>query len=141
MSKKAYVEGEVLVKDGNTTNIEFYEEEFILDECVKDIAEARRVIKKALIQDRLQKKVSNFKRVRTCQVLKFEESGEKSETSDLDKIMYEAIELDCVPENIANYKRTDYKIKALEQAVANKKAKLAEIKPTKGNETDLGYVE
>lgn len=141
MSKKAYVEGEVLVKDGNTTNIEFYEEEFILDECVKDIAEARRVIKKALIQDRLQKKVSNFKRVRTCQVVKFEQSVEKSETSDLDKIMYEAIELDCVPENITNYKRTDYKIKALEQAVANKKAKLAGIKPTKGNETDLGYVE
>lgn len=141
MSKKAYVEGEVLVKDGNTTNIEFYEEEFILDECVKDIADARRVIKKALIQDRLQKKVSNFKRVRTCQVLKFEESGEKSETSDLDKIMYEAIELDCVPENIANYKRTDYKIKALEQAVANKKAKLSEKKTVNGKETDLGYIE
>lgn len=140
MSKKAYTEGEVLVKDGNTTNIEFYEEEFILDDCVQDIAEARRVIKKALIHDRLQKKISNFKRVRTCQVTKLISSDQASETSDLDKIMYEAIKLDCVPENIANYKRTDYKIKALQNAVDQKLSKMSGSNHKKSQEIDLGYI-
>lgn len=140
MSKKAYAEGEVLVKDGNTTNIEFYEEEFILDDCVQDISEARRIIKKALVHDRLQKKVSNFKRVRTCQVIKLESSDQKSENSELDKIMYEAIRLDCVPENISNYKRTDYKIKALQNAVEQKLSKMSESNNGKSPELEIGYV-
>lgn len=140
MSKKAYAEGEVLVKDGNTTNIEFYEEEFILDDCVQDISEARRIIKKALVHDRLQKKVSNFKRVRTCQVIKLESSDQKSENSELDKIMYEAIRLDCVPENISNYKRTDYKIKALQNAVEQKLSKMSESNNGKSPQLEIGYV-
>ena len=140
MSKKAYAEGEVLVKDGNTTNIEFYEEEFILDDCVQDISEARRIIKKALVHDRLQKKVSNFKRVRTCQVIKLESSDQKSENSELDKIMYETIRLDCVPENISNYKRTDYKIKALQNAVEHKLSKMSESNNGKSPGLEIGYV-
>lgn len=98
------------------------------------------MIKKALIHDRLQKKISNFKRVRTCQVTKLISSDQASETSDLDKIMYEAIKLDCVPENIANYKRTDYKIKALQNAVDQKLSKMSGSNHKKSQEIDLGYI-
>lgn len=140
MAKKAIVEGEVLVKEGNTTNIEFYTEEFILDDAVDTLEEARRLIKKALISDRLQRTVSNFKRVRTCQIIEFGNTTEKAENSELDQVMLKAVELNCVPENITNYKRTDHKIKALQKAIENKIAKDAEKKAAKSNETDLGLV-
>ncbi|UOF77781.1 hypothetical protein [Caudoviricetes sp.] len=141
MAKKAIVEGEVLVKEGNTTNIEFYTEEFVLDDVVDSLEEARRLIKKALISDRLQRTVKNFKRVRTCQVIEFGGTTEKAENSELDQLMLQAVELDCVPENIGSYKRTDYKIKALQKAIESKIARNAEKKTAKGNETDLGMVD
>lgn len=141
MAKKAIVEGEVLVKEGNTTNIEFYTEEFVLDDAVDTLEEARRLIKKALISDRLQRTVKNFKRVRTCQVIEFGGTSEKAENSELDQLMLQAVELDCVPENITNYKRTDHKIKALQKAIESKIARNAEKKTAKSNETDLGMVE
>ena len=140
MAKKAVAEGEVLVKDGNTTNIEFYTEEFVLDDAVADLAEARRLIKKALISDRLQRTVPNFKRVRTCQVIEFGATSEAAENSELDQLMLKAVELDCVPENITSYKRSDHKAKALQRAIDAKISKDAEKKAAKGNETDLGLV-
>jgi len=141
VAKKAIVEGEVLVKEGNTTNIEFYTEEFILDDAVNTLEEARRLIKKALISDRLQRITKNFKRVRTCQVIEFESTAEKAENSNLDKLMLQAVGLDCVPENITNYKRSDHKEKALQKAIDAKIAKNAEKKTAKSNETDLGMID
>lgn len=139
MSKLAVVEGEVLVKEGNTTNIEFYEETFVLDDAVQTLEEARRLIKKALIADKLQRTVKNFKRVRTCQVIELKNTDEKPESSELDQLMLKAVEMECVPENISSYKRTDYKIKALQKAIEQKEAK-AEKKAVQSNETDLGIV-
>jgi hypothetical protein len=137
MAKKAMVEGEVVLKDGNTTDIHFYEEEFILDDAVKTLAQARSIIQGGLINERLRRNMPNFRRVRTCQVIEFGETTEKPEASDLDKLLIEATELGCMPENIDNYKRPDYKIKALERAV--QKAKERKAKPD--NVQDLGYVD
>lgn len=139
MPKKALVEGEVVVRNGNTVDIEFYTEEFILDDSIKTMPDARRLLKKALVSDRLMRTVKNFKRVRTVQVIEFKDTDEKAENSDLDKLMIEAVELNCVPENISSYRRPDYKIKALQRAIEAKKEKLA--KPEKQDETDLGYVD
>lgn len=117
MDKLVKVEGELVVKDGTGRMIEFYEEEFILDESVDSIDKARSLIKKGLITERLQRKVSGFKAVRTVKVISIEDSEEKADNSDLTKAMLKAIELNCVPSNIDNYKRADYKLKALDRAI------------------------
>jgi len=117
MDKLVKVEGELVVKDGTGRMIEFYEEEFILDESVDSVDKARSLIKKGLITERLQRKVSGFKAVRTVKVISIEDSEEKADDSDLTKAMLKAIELNCVPQNIDSYKRTDYKLKALEKAI------------------------
>ena len=117
MDKLVKVEGELVVKDGTGRMIEFYEEEFILDESVDTVDKARSLIKKGLITERLQRKVSGFKAVRTVKVVSIEDSVEKADDSELTKAMLKAIELNCVPQNIDNYKRADYKLKALEKAI------------------------
>lgn len=139
MTKKVVVEGEYKIRDGHYVSIEFFKEEFILDDAVKTKEQARSIIKKGLIFDRLRK-TSNFKGIRTCQVVSFEDSAENSESGDLDKLLIEATELNCIPENINNYKRADYKIKALEKAIDLAKKRVQ--KKTKSNsETDLGYID
>lgn len=139
MSKLAKVEGEVVVKDGTGQAVEFYEEEFILDDAVRDTNQARSIIKKGLISERLRRKVQNFKRVRTCQVIEFTTTDEVAEQSDMDKLFLKATELNCVPENIDNYKRPDYKQKALERAIENAEKRKASEKPD--SVQDLGYVD
>jgi hypothetical protein len=119
MSKLAVVEGEVVVKDGSGHAQEFYTEEFVLDDAVKTAAQARVLIKKGLITERLRRTVKNFKRVRTCQIVEFTGTDKVAEQSELDKLFLLATELNCVPENIDNYKRPDYKQKALERAIEN----------------------
>ena len=134
MAYSVKVEGEVVIKDGSGRMIEFYEEEFILDISDKD--KARSLIRKALITERLQKKTEGFKQVRTCQVLSIDTTSEVSEVSDVEAAMLKAIDLNCVPENIDNYKRKDHKIKALEKAIA----KALTRKTIKDNVKDLGVV-
>jgi hypothetical protein len=139
MSKLAKVEGEVIVKDGTGHAIEFYEQSFILDDAVKTAAQARLLIKKGLITERLRKSVTNFKRVRTCQVVEFTSSDAPAEQSDMDKLFLRATELNCVPENIDNYKRPDFKEKALQKAIALAEDRIAKSKPDAVQ--DLGYVD
>ncbi len=139
MSKLARVEGEVVVKDGTGQALEFYEAEFVLDDAVQTANQARSLIKKGLISEHLRRNVKNYKRVRTCQIVEFTTTDKVAEQSDMDKLFLEATELGCVPENIDNYKRPDYKQKALERAIANHKDRAAKAKPD--NVQDLGYVE
>lgn len=117
MSKKVVVEGEVIIKDGSYAISEFYTEEFILDDAVKTAAQARSMIQSGLIAERLRRKTTNFRRVRTCQVIEFADASEKVENSDLDKALLRATELSCVPDNIENYRRPDFKLKALLNAI------------------------
>ncbi len=139
MAKLARVEGEVVTKDGSGLAIEFYEQEFILDDAVKTASQARSVIKKGLIAERLRRTIQGFKRVRTCQVIEFTDTNEKPEQSDMDKLFLRATELACVPENIENYKRPDYKQKALERSIALAEERIAKAKPDVVQ--DLGYVD
>lgn len=139
MSKLARVEGEVIVKDGTGHAIEFYEETFIIDDAVQNAAQARSLIKKGLITERLRKAIKNFKRVRTCQVVEFTSSDKPAEQSDMDKLFLRATELNCVPENIDNYKRPDFKEKALQKAIALAEERIAKAKPDVVR--DLGYVD
>lgn len=140
MPKKAVCEGEVVVKDGSRSSIEFYTEEFVLDDAVKNLEQARSMIQSGLISERLRRTVENYRRVRTCQVISFTETKDKAEHSELDKLLLKATELNCIPENIESYKRPDYKAKALEKAIEralerNEKQKKSE------NVQDLGYVD
>lgn len=139
MSKLAKVEGELVTKDGTGTAIEFYEADFVLDDAVKDLKQARSIIRKGLITEHLRKSVKNFKRVRTCQVVDFAATEKQAENTELDKLLLKATQLNCVPENIDNYKRVDFKTKALEKAIEKaleRKAK-AKLDPMK----DEGYVD
>lgn len=139
MAKKAFVEGEVILRERGGSSIEFYTEEFILGDEVKDINQARVIIKKAMLDGKLREKYKNYKRFRTCQVIKFENTVEKAEHSDLDKLLIRATELNCIPENLNNYKRPDFKAKALEKAIEQAEKR----KPLKSeaNTEDQGYVD
>ena len=138
MPKLAKVEGEVIVKDGTGQAIEYYEAEFVLDDAVKTGPQARSVIRKGLISERLRKTVQNFRRVRTMQLVSFDRTDAPAEQSELDRLLLRASEMDCIPENIDNYKRPDYKAKALEKAIelAERRAKTAKPDSVK----DLGEV-
>jgi hypothetical protein len=129
MAKKVTVEGEVVTKDGKGHAIEFYEETFILDDSIPTADHARCIIQSAFITEALRKKVENFKRVRTCKVIGFEDSNETAETSDVDKLLLEATTLGCVPENIDNYRRPDFKVKALQKAIDAHKKNAEKFKP------------
>lgn len=142
MSKKAVVEGEVRVRNSSgVIEIQFYEEEFNLDDSVKTLAQARQIIKRGLITHRLSNKIAGLKSVRTINVTTFEDSKEKAENSKLDVLLTKAVELQCVPSNIDNYKRPDYKIKALEKAIKNAEERIEKSKSKKSNVEDQGYVD
>lgn len=115
MNYKVTVEGDLVAKDGTGRMLEFYEESFILD--FNDKNKALSLIKKGLITERLRKR-DGFKSVRTCGIVSIEETNSLVAFDDLAKLMMKAIELNCVPENIDNYKRPDYKEKALQKAIA-----------------------
>lgn len=128
MSKKVLVEGEAVKKDGPFNTFFFYEEEFTLDDAVESIGQARSMIQAGLINERLRDKNDGFRRVRTCQVVSFEASKEEAKQGDLDKLLLKATELGCMPENIDNYRRPDYKMKALERAISLAEQKLKGFK-------------
>lgn len=138
MSKLAKVEGEVVVKDGTGSSIEFYEQEFILSDEVHSVNQARSLIKKGLITERLRREIQGFKRVRTCQIIEFTSSNAPAEQSEMDKLFLRATELGCVPENIDNYKRSDFKAKALEKAIKLAEDRISKTKPDPM--VDLGEV-
>lgn len=145
MGVKAKAEGELVVKSGSAAEIIFYEEDVILSDEVKSEGEARRLLKGGLIDDILRKKYDNFKRTRTCQVVEITEVKEKPENDELQLLLIEATKLDCVPENIENYKRPDYKVKALEKAIARAKERMEKQKKKEFKENahiqNKGYVD
>ena len=138
MDNLVKVEGDLRIKDGSGMMIDFYEEEFILSDAIKNKEQALSLIRKGLITERLSRKVAGFKSVRTCQVISIEPTTEKAEQSDLEIILLKAIELGCVPENIDNYKRPDHKLKALQKAV--ELAIVRAQRTQKDNVQDMGVV-
>ena len=142
MAYKAIVEGEVMVRNSaGITELDFYEESFFLDDSIDSEGVARQIIRKGLLTDRLSKKVKGFRRVRTCQIVGLEKTSDKAENSDLDKLLTEAVNLGCVPTNIDNYRRPDYKLKALQKAIDNEKARQEKLKGKKSNVQDMGYID
>ena len=140
MAKKAVAEGEYLERNASgTLDIVPYAEDFLLDDSVTDIHQARQVIKRGLITERLSKQ-KNFKRVRTVQVILFTDSAELPENGELDQLLTKAAKLECIPVNINNYRRPDYKIKALRDAIEKAEARMKAPKK-KGAVEDLGYVD
>lgn len=139
MPLKAKVEGELVTRDHNGNSIEFYEEEFVLDDSVKTKEQAHVIIKKALLDDRLRRQHKGYKRFRTAQIVDFGKTDEKAEQSDIDKLLIRATELNCIPENLNNYKRPDHKQRALEKAI--EKALERKVKPDPDNVEDHGYVD
>lgn len=140
MSKKAVVEGEVMVRtEAKTVLLDLYSETFILDDSVKTLEQARSVIKNGLLHDRLSKKVKNYKRFRTYEIISFENTNEEAEQSGLNKLLVEASSLDCVPENLDIYSSAEGKEKALERAIETKKKR---GRPAKNQDVeDQGFVD
>jgi len=145
MGMLAKVEGEVFVRtDAKTTNIQFYEEEFILDDDIKDIAIARSIIRKAMIHDRLRKTIKNYKKFRTCQVISLKPVSTKAETTDVERKMIEAAKLNCVPMNLDSYATDQSKEKALDKAIESAKVRKAQVKKTGKKDIqieDEGYID
>ena len=141
MAKRASVEGEYLERNPNGgLDIVPFEEEFILDDTVESKDMARQIIKRGLLIERLSKQ-KNFKRVRTCQVVSFEDAADESpENSELDQLLTKAAKLECIPPNINNYRRPDYKVKALKTAIEQAEKRNAAPKK-KTNVEDQGYVD
>jgi hypothetical protein len=137
MALKVKVEGELVTRDHNGNAIEFYEEEFILGADVRTKEQAHVIVKKALLDDRLRRGHKGYKRFRTAQIVEFGTTDEPAEQSDIDKLLIKATALNCIPENLNNYKRPDHKQRALEKAIALAEAR----KPEKSNVQDLGYVD
>ena len=115
MANKVIVEGEAVIRDGKGNSIEMFEESFIVANTTE--AEARCIIRRGFIDERLREKLPNFKRTYLMRVKSFEPVKEESANKDLDRLFLEASELGCLPRNIANYKRKDYKAKALKTAI------------------------
>lgn len=140
MAKKAVAEGEYLERNPTGGfDLVPYTEEFLLDNSIESKEQARQIIKRGLIIDRLSKQ-TNFKRVRTCQVISFEDSAEQPTNSELDQLLTRAAQLECIPVNINNYRRPDYKIKALKDAI-EKAEERAKAPKKKSNVEDQGYVD
>lgn len=142
MSKLVKASGQWVAKDGTGLAINYYDEEFVMDDAVQNAAQARSILHAGLLTQRMQDKADdypNFKRWRTCEVIDFCETKQKAEHSDLEKLMLRATELECVPENIDNYRRPDYKAKALETAIANAEARKKNSKADAMR--DMGEVE
>lgn len=134
------VEGELVVKDGTGSMIEFYEEDFILDSSITK-EQGRALIRKGLITDKLRRSKEGFKRVRTCQVVDIAPTKEKAESSKLSKAMIKAVDMGCVPANIDSYKNTEDKIKAVDRAIETQKKRNKAKKPEKYPVKDLGVVD
>lgn len=142
MGKLVKASGQWVAKDGTGHAICYYDEEFVMDDAVNTLEQARSILHAGLMTQRLQEKhdeYPNFKRWRTCEVTEFETTKEKAEHSELEKLMLKATEMNCVPDNIDNYRRPDYKEKALRTAIElaeqrNKTAKKDAMK-------DLGEVD
>ena len=136
MNNLIKVEGELVVKDGTGSMIEFYEEEFVLDGSISK-EQARSLIRKGLITEKLRRTKEGFKRVRTCQIVDISPSNDKAEDSELSKAMIKAVELGCVPGNIDSYKKPEHKLKAIEKAIEAQNKR----KTPKSNVKDLGVVD
>lgn len=146
MPKKVLIEGDVVLRDGSRLDLEPFEAEFILsDEAFKEsrdhIGTARIIVKKGLIKEYLRKKYKNFKNCRNVQVVELKDTEEKAETSELENLLIKATKLDCIPENIENYRRKDHKAKALERAIESAEKRAKNKKKKKDNVEDLGYVD
>lgn len=142
MGKLAKVEGEVVVVENNAKSVEFYECEFILADSVESIDQARQLIQAGKITEYLKRNHKGFKRWRTCQVVELKSVPEKPESEELDGLMIQAQNLGCLPDNIDNYKRPDYKLKAVEKSIAAHKSREAKKKAKKDqNVQDMGYVD
>ena len=136
MNNVVKVEGELVVKDGTGSMIEFYEEEFILDSSIS-LGQARSLIRKGLITEKLRRSKDGFKRVRTCQVVDMSPTTEKAEGGELAKEMIKAVELGCVPGNIDSYKKPEDKLRAVKKAIDTHSKR----KTPKSNVKDLGVVD
>lgn len=139
MGKFVKVEGEAYIRrDTKTVLIDIYEEDFILDDSVESADEARSIIRKGLLDDRLKKTLENYKKFRTCQVLEFKETKDKPEGGRVDKLLVEATKLQCAPDNLSSYGSPKAKEKALEKAIHTAKNRKNNVK--KNNDEELGNV-
>lgn len=142
MGKLTKVEGQVMIRNSAGINeLEFYEENFILDDSILNEGKARQIIKKGLLTPRLEKKIKGFRRVRTCNVVEFTETDKDTDNSKLDKMLIEAIDLDCMPININSFKQEDHKTKALAAAIHEQKERNKKNKKKKNSVEDLGYID
>lgn len=140
MGKLVKVEGQVATKDGHSIGIKFYEAEFVLDDAIKTEDEARTLIQNGLITNHLKKTVQNFKRWRTCEIVSFGSSDKQAANSELQTLTLEAIQKDCLPENLDIYAADDDKIKALRKAIESAKKRKVKAKKEEVVQ-DEGYID
>jgi len=140
MGKQVKVEGEVFIRtNAKTMILKFYEEDFILDDEILTLEQARSFIKKGLIKERLRKKIEGFKGVRTCQVIEFKDTDKKPEVSKYEALLVKAQKANCLPQSLDNYADEESKIRALNKALDSEKKRKAQKKNTAPVEE--GYVD
>jgi len=122
MDNLATAEGQMIIKDNGLLDIIDFKEEFVISGSIDNIDKARSFIQK-IIPERLIKKNPLFKSVRTCQIMEFEQTDKIAKPSKLEYALMEALELDCLPEGLENYRIESQKIAAIEKAIFNRKNK------------------
>lgn len=141
MPFKVSVSGEIVLRaPRGGVEVEYFEEEFVVGDDFNTPEKARVLIRRALAPELFRKR-DNFKRLRTLEIDKFENTEEKSTDPEMEELLAQAIELNCLPENISNYKRPDHKRKALQKAIDVALEREKRLKEKNNNVEDQGYVD
>jgi len=117
--KKAIIEGELLLKSGKQTDIEFYETSVLIPDTVTTLDGAQHyTVRSGLVREAMRK-AKNFKAIRTQKVIRIEDikDDENREMSELEELLVVAAGLSCIPEGLDAYKKDDSKVKALQKAI------------------------
>ena len=136
MSKLATCEGEVVTVDGKRSTVNYYSEEFVMSDKVETASQARSMLQAGLISERLREKVVGFRRVRTCQVVSFEDTDLAAASGEFDEVLLEATELGCVPEGFERYGTTESKVRALRTAIVRHKERKVDADELEDVESD-----
>ena len=140
---KHKIEGTAIVGT-KLKSIEPYEAEFTINEG--HVGLARSYILRNLLPVYLRKRMDNFRSVREIEVVDTTEvDGNPSDedSSEVEELYKQALELSCVPETLQSYGYDKQKIKILKTAITRRKNKLKKDAEKNGTSQveDKGYID
>lgn len=130
MSKLVKVECQIQYDKGLGVDSCYEETEFVVGD-IEEKGVILSYIKRSLVTPYFKKKINGFKRVRQTTILSITDVNETPEQStELQKLMLDAIELSCVPTQLDDRSEVA-KIQALKQALQKKRTAITKAKNKK----------